>query len=97
MKAAVKPMCGSREIKFYEQLQENTTDPNMELLRKLVPEFRGTVKMPFRGKMVDPFSLFLILFYINLLKKKSIKSCAKLIFSKNSLFFVYSDKFHKTS
>lgn len=52
MKAAVKPMCGSREIKFYEQLQLNTTDPNMEMLKKLVPEYRGTVKMPFRGKMV---------------------------------------------
>lgn len=53
MKAAVKPMCGSREIKFYEQLQLNTTDANTELLKKLVPEYRGTIKMPFRGKMVS--------------------------------------------
>lgn len=53
LKAAVKPVCGAREIKFYENLTESVTDPNIEALRKLVPEYRGTVKMSFRGKTVD--------------------------------------------
>lgn len=57
MKAAVKPMCGVREIQFYEQLQENEAQPNPDLriLREinLVPKYHGTVKMPFRGKMID--------------------------------------------
>lgn len=53
MKAAVKPMCGIREIKFYEQLQQNEINQQMEILRELVPEYRGTVKCLFRGKMID--------------------------------------------
>lgn len=54
LKAAVKPMCGIREIKFYEQLhEENLNDPDVEAMRKFVPEYRGTVKMPFRGKIID--------------------------------------------
>lgn len=53
MKAAVKPLCGIREIQFYEQLQQNAIDPNMSILRELVPDYRGTVKMPFRGKIID--------------------------------------------
>lgn len=58
MKAAVKPMCGAREIKFYEQLQLDTIDANTETLKKLVPEYRGTVRMPFRGKLVCLLSVF---------------------------------------
>lgn len=53
MKAAIKPMCGIREIKFYEQLQKNEICSHMEILRELVPEYRGTVKCLFRGKMID--------------------------------------------
>lgn len=53
LKAAVKPVCGAREIKFYENLIGSVTDPNIQALRKLVPEYRGTVKMSFRGKTVD--------------------------------------------
>lgn len=53
MKAAVKPMCGIREIKFYEQLQQNEISEEMEILRELVPEYRGTVNCLFRGKMID--------------------------------------------
>ena len=56
LKAAVKPMCGAREIRFYEQLQKQINDPDMETLRKLVPDYRGTVKMPFRGKVVRRIS-----------------------------------------
>lgn len=61
MKAAVKPMCGVREIKFYEQITQNLTDPHWAMLRKLVPEYRGTVKMSFRGKMVMILSLSVLL------------------------------------
>lgn len=53
LKAAVKPICGAREIKFYECLKGNVTDPNIEALRNLVSEYRGTVRMPFRGKTID--------------------------------------------
>lgn len=53
MKAAVKALCGIREIQFYEQLQKKEIGPQMEILRELVPEYRGTVKCLFRGKMID--------------------------------------------
>ncbi|XP_031627181.1 inositol polyphosphate multikinase isoform X2 [Contarinia nasturtii] len=53
LKAAVKPICGLREIKFYEELMRDSTEPSIEHLRKLVPEYRGTVKMSFRGKVID--------------------------------------------
>lgn len=53
LKAAVKPVCGAREITFYENLMGNSSDPSIAELRKLVPEYRGTVKMSFRGKTID--------------------------------------------
>lgn len=53
LKAAVKPICGVREIKFYEELTRKLSDPSIEQLRNLVPEYRGTVKMSFRGKIID--------------------------------------------
>lgn len=53
LKAAVKPICGAREIQFYENLMDELSDPSIEALRKLVPEYRGTVKMSFRGKFID--------------------------------------------
>lgn len=54
LKAAVKPICGAREIKFYESLSDgNSNDSNVQAIRKFVPEYRGTVKMSFRGKAID--------------------------------------------
>lgn len=53
LKAAVKPICGAKEIKFYENLMGHINDPNIEALRKFVPDYRGTVKMPFRNKIID--------------------------------------------
>lgn len=53
LKAAVKPICGAREIQFYECLKDNSSDPGIETIRKLVPEYRGTVRMSFRGKTID--------------------------------------------
>lgn len=54
LKAAVKPICGAREIKFYECLADgNSNDANIQAIRKFVPEYRGTVKMSFRGKSID--------------------------------------------
>lgn len=53
LKAAVKPVCGAREISFYENLKGNLSDPNIQALRQFVPEYRSTVKMSFRGKTID--------------------------------------------
>lgn len=53
LKAAVKPICGAREIKFYEDLEKSCNDPIMNDLRQFVPEFRGVVKIPFRGKAIN--------------------------------------------
>lgn len=53
LKAASKPICGAREIDFYESLNSNVSDPMIATLRKLVPEYRGTVNMSFRGKTID--------------------------------------------
>lgn len=53
LKAMTKPLCGVREIEFYENMMSNSTDPSTKALRKLVPEYRGTIKMPFRGKAID--------------------------------------------
>lgn len=55
MKAAVKPLCGIREIQFYEQLKVNNENKDLRILRdvRLVPKYYGTVKMPFRGKIID--------------------------------------------
>lgn len=54
LKAAVKPICGAREIEFYENLAAgNSNDPSIQAIRKFVPEYRGTVKMSFRGKVID--------------------------------------------
>lgn len=46
-------ICGVREIEFYENLMGESSDPNIVALRTLVPEYRGTVKIPFRGKVLD--------------------------------------------
>lgn len=53
LKGAAKPICGQREIKFYEKLMSDVCDPNLELLRNFVPEYRGKIQMTFRGRSID--------------------------------------------
>lgn len=53
LKAAVKPVCGAREIEFYDSLTENHNNQTLKALRQLVPDYRGTIKMSFRGKIID--------------------------------------------
>lgn len=60
LKAAYKPLCGPREIHFYEQLQ-NVKEPKLVMLKELVPEFRGTVKMKLGERRVCYLSLFRLL------------------------------------
>lgn len=52
LKPAAKPLCGAREIKFYETLVD-TTDPSLITLRDLVPEYRGTQKLFVGDRYVD--------------------------------------------
>lgn len=44
LKPANKPVCGEREIEFYDKLKF-PKEPNMLALRQLIPDYRGTVKM----------------------------------------------------
>lgn len=44
LKPAYKALCGPREIQFYEQLQ-NVKEPSLVMLKELVPDFRGIVKL----------------------------------------------------
>lgn len=55
LKASYKPLCGVREIKFYEQLQ-TTRDAHLVILKQLVPDFRGTVTMQMGERRVSCFS-----------------------------------------
>uniref|UniRef100_A0A7G3AM86 Kinase n=2 Tax=Lutzomyia longipalpis TaxID=7200 RepID=A0A7G3AM86_LUTLO len=52
LKPAAKPLCGAREIKFYETLLD-ATDPSLVALRDLVPEYRGTQKLFVGDRYVD--------------------------------------------
>uniref|UniRef100_A0A1L8DLV5 Kinase n=1 Tax=Nyssomyia neivai TaxID=330878 RepID=A0A1L8DLV5_9DIPT len=52
LKAAAKPLCGAREIAFYEALTD-ATDPSLVMLRDLVPEYRGTQKLFVGDRYVD--------------------------------------------
>lgn len=52
MKPATKPLCGAREIKFYENLQ-TTKDSDMCLLKELVPEYRGKMTVHMGGRNVS--------------------------------------------
>ncbi|XP_055700507.1 inositol polyphosphate multikinase-like isoform X3 [Phlebotomus papatasi] len=52
LKPAAKPLCGAREIKFYETLAD-ATDPSLITLRDLVPEYRGTQKIFVGDRYVD--------------------------------------------
>lgn len=52
MKPATKPLCGVREIKFYERL-ETTKDPILLELKELVPEYRGTITLHLGGRDVN--------------------------------------------
>lgn len=53
LKACSKPGSGPREIEFYENLMSNMSDPSMDALRKFVPEYRGVVKIPVHGKVIN--------------------------------------------
>lgn len=52
LKPAYKKLCGQREIQFYEQLQCGQM-PNSVLLKELVPEYRGTVRMKLGERSVS--------------------------------------------
>lgn len=52
LKASYKPLCGVREIQFYEQLQ-STRDTHLMILRQLVPDYRGTVTMQMGDRRVS--------------------------------------------
>lgn len=53
LKAAVKPICGAREVRFYDELEKSCNDRVLSELRQFVPEYRGTVQIPFRGKTIN--------------------------------------------
>ncbi|XP_059608885.1 inositol polyphosphate multikinase [Phlebotomus argentipes] len=52
LKPAAKPLCGAREIKFYDTLLD-ATEPSLVALRELVPEYRGTQKLFLGERYVD--------------------------------------------
>lgn len=61
LKAANKPVCGRREIEFYERVSGATTagrncssmEPHIEQLRQLIPEYRGTVQIQMENESVS--------------------------------------------
>lgn len=53
LKGAAKPLCGKREIQFYEDLRHNISNASMLMLRELVPEYRGSIQIHIRGKLID--------------------------------------------
>lgn len=52
MKPASKPMCGAREIGFYESLVDAKHE-DLVFLKDLVPEYRGTTKLQLGGRDID--------------------------------------------
>lgn len=52
LKPAYKKLCGPREIQFYEQVTGGQV-PNAVLLKELVPEYRGTVRMKLGERSID--------------------------------------------
>lgn len=52
LKPCTKPMCGQREINFYEMVQ-NTKDTSLLPLKELIPEYRGTQKFFVGGREVS--------------------------------------------
>lgn len=64
LKPATKVLCGAREIKFYEQLQ-NTNFSHLVDIKKLVPEYRGTVRLKVGGKSVSLSVGFLLFLKLN--------------------------------
>lgn len=63
LKPATKVLCGAREIKFYEQLQSSNIS-HLSDIKKLVPEYRGTVRLKVGGKTVSlSVGLLLLIFY----------------------------------
>lgn len=52
LKASYKPLCGVREIQFYENLKL-AREPHLVMLKQLVPEYRGTVQMQMGERRVS--------------------------------------------
>lgn len=55
LKAANKPVCGRREIEFYERVSgapAHSAEPHIEQLRQLIPEYRGTVQIQMDNESV---------------------------------------------
>jgi hypothetical protein len=52
MKPMSKPLCGIREINFYD-LVSGSTHPDVVPLKELIPEYRGTQKLKILGKEVS--------------------------------------------
>lgn len=53
LKGAAKPLCGKREIQFYESLRHNINNASMVMLKELVPEYRGSIQIQFCGKLIE--------------------------------------------
>lgn len=53
LKPAGKVLCGLREIKFYEQVQTATTEPDLLPLKELIPKYMGHTKLSVNGKLVE--------------------------------------------
>ncbi|XP_055631982.1 inositol polyphosphate multikinase isoform X2 [Toxorhynchites rutilus septentrionalis] len=53
LKPAGKILCGAREIKFYEQIQAATNETDLVLLKEIIPLYRGHMKLPVDGKLVE--------------------------------------------
>ncbi|XP_029717201.2 inositol polyphosphate multikinase isoform X2 [Aedes albopictus] len=53
LKPAGKLLCGLREIKFYEQIQAATTEPDLVPLRDIIPQYLGHMKLPVAGKTYE--------------------------------------------
>ncbi|XP_058118256.1 inositol polyphosphate multikinase-like [Anopheles ziemanni] len=55
MKPAAKLLAGTREIKFYEQINGSSGEVSKELLllREITPEYRGNQKLVVNGELID--------------------------------------------
>ena len=54
LKPLGKPVCGVREIAFYESIQ-NPCNPDLRILKNFVPTYLGTVKMKLNNREVSDF------------------------------------------
>uniref|UniRef100_A0A182K2S8 Kinase n=1 Tax=Anopheles christyi TaxID=43041 RepID=A0A182K2S8_9DIPT len=54
LKPVAKLLAGQREIKFYEQIQQASSEMReLVLLRELTPQYRGHQKLPIGGELID--------------------------------------------